>query len=137
MTISKERKIKEAVERMKLLGLHPDAIEQFEKEGLINISEPPFGGLYWAEGEILAAIREWEKISDEDVYHVISSRTEFGRMLAYFYVSNYVEEWASERADFEFGEAFVWVRNVDDEYCSEPGYIGFERTPAAGLLRTW
>ena len=80
MKISKERKIQEAVKRMKAMRLHPEAIEQFEKQGLINFSQPPFGGLYWVEDEDLEALRDWED-GDKVVYHVIRSYTEFGVLL--------------------------------------------------------
>ena len=122
---------------MKAMRLHPDAIEQFEKQGLINFSQPPFGGLYWVEDEDLQILREWEQDNNSVVYHVIRSYTEFGVLDSYFYVSDYENEWRVDMRDIGIGEALVWVRNVDAPECSEFGYIGFERTPAAGLLRTW
>ena len=137
MKPSKERKIQEAVKRMKAMQLHPDAIKQFEKQGLINFSQPPFGGLYWVEDEDLCILREWEQKNNGVVYHVIRSYTEFGVLDSYFYVSDYENEWQADMHDLGIGEALVWVRNNDDPECSEFGYIGFKRTPAAGLLRVW
>ena len=136
MKISKERKIQEAINRMKAMRLHPDAIKQFEKQGLINFSQPPFGGLYWVEDGDLQILREWERDNNSVVYHVIRSYTELGVLDSYFYVSDYEEEWGTDMRDLGIGEALVWVRNIDAPDCSEFGYIGFERTPAAGLLRT-
>ena len=37
----------EALARMKLIGIFPEAIKQFDRDGKVNISEPPFGELYW------------------------------------------------------------------------------------------
>ena len=41
MQISRERKIEEAVRRMKTLGIIDDAISQFQKDGTVMVSEPP------------------------------------------------------------------------------------------------
>ena len=60
MNISMEEKKVEAIARMKKLGIFPQTIKQFEDEGYISISEPPFGAFYWAEGEDLERIRQFE-----------------------------------------------------------------------------
>ncbi len=46
MNVSIEDKKAEAVARMKLLGIYPETIDQFEREGLVSISEPPFGAFF-------------------------------------------------------------------------------------------
>lgn len=61
MNVSIEDKKAEAVVRMKLLGIFPETIRQFEKEGYIGISEPPLGAFYWADDEDLKHIREFER----------------------------------------------------------------------------
>ena len=51
MNVSIEDKKAEAVARMKLLGIYPETIDQFEREGLVSISEPPFGAFFWVDDE--------------------------------------------------------------------------------------
>ena len=43
MNISKEEKKAEAIVRMKILGIFPETIQQFETDDKVSISEPPFG----------------------------------------------------------------------------------------------
>ena len=138
MQISLEEKKIEAVRRMNIMGIFPDAVAQFKKYGLINISYPPFGALFWADGEELDRIRNFEREHNTMVYFVIRSYTSIGKMDSYFFVSDYKdEEWETDREDLKHNQALVYVYNHDDEICSEYGSIGFERTLAAGLVRTW
>ena len=92
---------------MKLLGIFPETIRQFEKGGFVSISMPPLGAFFWAQDEDLARIREFE------------------------------EEWSNDRQSLVDGEAFAYVYNHDCEWCLEFGSIGIKRTIAAGLVRTW
>lgn len=39
----------EAVKRMNMLKMCPEAIRQFEQDGLVIISEPPIGALFWLD----------------------------------------------------------------------------------------
>lgn len=137
MNISIERKKAEAISRMKLLGIIPEAIQQFEKEDLVNRSEPPFGALYLVDGEDLAYLREFEKHHNALVYMVVRSYYDIGKMDSYLYVSDYEEEWERDREELQNGSAFAYVCNLDDETCSEFGSIGVKISAAAGLLRTW
>ncbi len=137
MNISIERKKEEAVARMKLLGIIPEAIRQFERENLVNRSEPPFGALYWVMNEDLKYLRNFEETHNALVYMVIRSYYTIGAMDSYLYVSDYEEEWERDRVDLKEGLALAYVRNIDDDLCSEFGSIGVKRSAAAGLLRTW
>lgn len=137
MNITKDEKKVEAIKRMKALGIFPQTIQQFECEDYISISEPPFGAFYWAGGEDLQRIRDFEEQSNGLVYLVVRSYMEIGRMDSYLFVSDYSEEWEMEQEDLKNGEPFCYVYNRDVPYFSEFGCIGIERTPAAGLRRTW
>lgn len=130
-------KKKEAIKRMKEWGIFPQTIKQFEKEGLISESAPPFGACYWIEGEQLDRVREFEKEYNALVYHVIHSYTNIGEMEAYLYVSNYEEEWEYDHEDIKNGQQLCYVYNHDMPDCSELGSIGIKLTPAAGLVRVW
>lgn len=137
--ISREEKLAEAILRMKKLGIFPETIRQFEQEGLVSISEPPFGAFYWAEGEDLDRIHQFEEKYDGLVYVVVRSFTEFGRMDCYLYVSDHIHEWNEDRdsLDAPGDGVFVYVYNHDDPDLSEFGNVGIEKTPATGLRRTW
>lgn len=137
MNITIEAKKQEAIERMKALGIFPETIRQFERDGYVSISEPPIGAFFWADGEDMKRIRQFEAEFNALVYLVIRSFTTIGKMDSYLYVSDYEDEWESDREDLSTGETVAYVYNHDAPDCSEIGYIGIEKTPAAGLKRTW
>lgn len=137
MCITREAKKAEAIERMKLLKIFPETRRQFERDDYVSISMPPVGAFFWAEGEDLQRIRDFEERQNALVYLVIRSYTTIGMMDSYLYVSDYQEEWERDRHDLETGEPLVYVHNHDMPDCSEFGCIGIELTCAAGLSRTW
>ena len=135
--ISVEAKKAEAIERMKLLRIFPQTIQQFAEEGFVSISEPPYGAFFWAAGEDLERIQKFERTHNAVVYVVIRSYTSMGKLDSFLFVSDYREEWPADRAGLKRQEALAYVYNYDDPICSELGYIGFKRTIAAGLAQTW
>ena len=134
--ITIEAKKEEAIRRMKMLNIFPETIRQFEKEGYISISEPPFGAFYWADDEQKKLIAEIEQQYHLLVYMGIMSYTEFGKMLSLLYVSDHEEEWDEDNMNLLNEEAVTYTYNFDAPDCSEFGYIGFKKTPASGLIRT-
>ena len=138
MNVSIEDKKKEAVERMKLWGIFPETIKQFEQYGLISESAPPVGACYWLNDEQMERVRTFEEKHNAVVYHVIHSYTTIGEMESYLFVSDYPEEWeAYDRPGIERGEQIAWVFNHDIPEQADMGSIGIALTPAAGLRRTW
>lgn len=139
--IPRSKKKAEAVERMKKIGIFPETVKQFEQENLISQSLPPVGACFWIEGEQLQRVREFEKKYNSVVYFVIHGYYDFSgetvEMESYFYVSDYEEEWETDRQDLAEGQTLAYVQNISWPDCSEFGTIGFELTPAAGLRRTW
>ena len=135
--ISFEAKKAEAIQRMKTLGIFPQTIRQFEQEGLVSISEPPFGAFYWAEDEDLERIKEFEAEHNALVYLVVRSYTNIGKMDSYLFVSDYEEDWPYDRQGLKTGRVCAYVYNFDVPEFSEMGYIGVEPTIGAGLHRTW
>lgn len=135
--ISVEAKKAEAIERMKLLDIFPETIRQFKDEGHVSISMPPVGAFFWAEGEDLKRIQDFESKHNAVVYVVIRNYTTIGTLDSFLFISDYEEEWPMDRDGLERQEALAYVYNHDDPICSELGYIGFKRTIAAGLLQTW
>lgn len=134
ITSLRERQSLEAIERMKLLKLHPNAIHEFLNEGKLNKSEG-MGILFWLEDDELEFVKEFEEEHNALVYHLIKSHTTIGTMLTVFYVSEHMDEWEPDRADMEDDTQLCYVKNWDDDWCSEFGYIGFRRING-GLMRT-
>ena len=124
----------EAIERMKLLNLHGNVIKEFEKEGIVNLSENG-GLLYWLNSEQQTIVNEFEQKHNALVYHVIHTLTEFGEMYALLYVSEYEDEWSYDKDDIQCGYPLAYVKNVDDDFCSEFGSIGI-KPQYGGLVRT-
>lgn len=139
MNISIEEKKVEAIDRMIRLGIYGPTIVQFKNDGLVSISEPPVGAFYWAEGEDLERIKQFEVEYNALVYVVIRSYTTIGKMDCYLFVGDHIEEWGMDRASLAAPTdgVFAYVFNHDAPDCSEFGDIGVEHTIAAGLKRIW
>jgi len=133
MSTLKDEQRLEAIERMKLLKLHPNAILEFLNEGKLNKSEG-MGILFWLEDDELEFVKEFEEEHNALVYHLIKSYTNIGTMLTVFYVSEHMDEWELDRADMEDDIQVCYVKNLDDDWCSEFGSIGF-RSINGGLVR--
>ncbi len=132
--MTRQEQKQEAIARMKMLKLHINAINEFEKEDVINLSE--HGGiLYWLNANQMQYVKQFEQKYNSVVYHVIHNITEFGELLAFLYVSDSEEEWGYDRDDIKNGYACVYVKNLDDEMCSEFGSIGI-KPQFGGLART-
>ena len=124
----------EAIERIKMLDLHPNVLRDLRDDGRINISER-VGLLFWADDSDLELIRNIEEEYEIFVYHGIKTTATFGRMLTLFYVSKYKNEWEMAREDFKYNESCCYVHNYDEPCFSEFGTIGFE-PKIGGLIRT-
>lgn len=125
-----EKMKKEAINRMKMLKLHPNIIKEFSNKNILNLSLNT--ALHHLNQEQLARVQEFEQKYDVLVYHVIQN----GQMLSFLYVSKYQEEWEHDRNDLEEGYPFVYVANLTDESCSEFGSIGIQ-TYKGGVIRTY
>ena len=130
----RERQVKEAVERMKLLELYPTVINEFINEKVINKSEH-IGILYWLDDDEKKFVKDFEDENNAVVYHIIKTYTTIGCMLSVFYVSADEAEWESDREDIKIGEQLCYVKNIDNEDCSECGFICFKKS-FGGLVRT-
>ena len=130
----RDSQVEEAVARMKLFGILKTPINEFKKEGVLNLSEA-LGLLYWLDDEEKKMVADFEKDNGGVVYHVIKTLSNIGLMYSLLYVSNHTEEWEMDRADIQEGRAFVYVVNKDMPDCSEFGTIGI-RPLFGGVLRT-
>lgn len=119
----REEQKAEAIHRMRCIGIIKDAINQFEKEDVVMVCEPPIGGLYLLNDEEKEMVRKFEEENGALVYLVVRSFTNIGKMDNIFYVSKYKEEWAMDRDDIAENLALVYVVNYDMPDCSEFGTI--------------
>lgn len=129
----KEQQIQEAIERLKLLKLHPNVLNEYIKDNTVNVSE--HGILFWANKEQKEIIQQFEEKHNATVYHAIRSFTSIGEMLSLLYVSKYKSEWKRDKEDLKAGYPIVYVKNIDDDFCSEFGSIEIKER-FGGLIRT-
>lgn len=126
MKITREIKKAEAINRMKAMKIIPEAIRQFEEDDLVNVSENPYGFLFWANESQKKLVAEFEAEYDALVYLANYCVTEFGRLLSLFYVSDYKEEWEMDNDDIKDGYSCVYCINLDCPDFSEFGGIAFK-----------
>lgn len=137
ITVTRDEAKQEAIERMKIWGIFPETIRQFERSDYISKSEPPLGACFWLDETQLGRVKAFEEKHKAVVYHMIHSYTNFGEMESHLYVSEDPEEWDIDKDDIKHGRQLAYVYNCDMPDCSEIGYIGAGLTIAAGLERTF
>lgn len=135
--MKQERKVREAASRMRSLGIFEDIIKDFEENGSVQYSEAPLGASYWLPDNIKAVVSDFETEHQAVVYNAIKTRTPIGTMWAFLFVSNYPEEWQSDRDDIKHNEAYAYVYNESDPEMSEIGLIGFKLNAGGTLTRAW
>lgn len=128
----KEKMFNEAIERMELLNMSKQCIKAF-KEGEVWESEG-IGALYQCNEEENNLIKEFESKHNCLVYHMIHAKYEFGECYTMMIVTDEESEWKRDKEDLKNGYAFAYVKNIDDEWCSEYGTVGI-RQNIGGLIR--
>ena len=93
----------EAIERMKLLQLHPNVIKEFQDENKLNKSEFGLGILYWLKDEEQQIVNEFQKEHEGYlVYHIIKTNTvDMGIIYDLLFVSIFEDEWQLEREELK------------------------------------
>jgi len=125
----------EALKRMQMMNLLPEVVNDFKNNQKLYKSE--FNGiLYWLDKEEQAIVEKFEKEYGGMVFHIIKDYTEFGKLLSLLYVSQTQEEWKRDRICIKNNEAFCYVKNLDVDWWSEFGYIGF-KSSIGGIRRTY
>lgn len=99
----RERMKEEAIERLSMLDLHPNVLEDFER-GVVNYSERTLLGgiLYWLSNkpDWEKKVREIEKEYGILVYHITHESTvEYGEWLTCLYVSSTESKWYLNKKD--------------------------------------
>lgn len=136
MNISREIKKQEAIKRLKALNIIDDAIEQFERDDIVMVSEPPYGGLYWLNDEEKEMVKKFEEEYNALVYMVVRSFTNFGKMDSLLFVSDYDEEYEMEMEDITDGYVMTYTINHDMPECSEMSSI-VVKPMFGGLVRVY
>lgn len=123
----------EAIKRLKMLEeqylLHKNVLREFEEDETIYYSENlggAFAGtLYWLSNQerYVKFVREIERKTQIYVYHCILNHTKLGDMLTMLYVSSYKEEWELEQEELKSGFVMAYIKNLEDNSCSEFGGI--------------
>ena len=119
-----ERKIK-AIELMKKLDIYKPYIEGFEKDNMVCFYEN-FSG-FWAiqEPEIQNKMINLQYEHDITIYAITHEYCEFGECYSFLYVNKYKEEWGyTLESEGNLHNAFAYVWNLDNDWCSEFGTIG-------------
>ena len=125
-------KKKEALKRMKNLGLMKEVIDAFERGGenslyyseRINKMMPAV--LYWVDNEkiYVKLVKEFEEKYNALVYHcILTHTTDWGDLFDMLYVSKYRDEWDMDNAGINEGFVFVNSVNISEGMCSELGSI--------------
>ena len=136
MKVSREKKKEEAIKRMKALGIINDAINQFKRDDVIMVSEPPFGALYWLEDDEKEMVKKFEEENNALVFMVVRAFTNFGKMDSLLFVSDYEEEWEMDNEAIVDGYVMSYTKNYDAPDCSEMGSI-VVKPSFGGLLRVF
>ena len=134
MTEFKQKQKIEAINRMKKLKIHKNAIKDFEKEDKINFSEW-LGALYWADEKLDEILAEFKKDNPGYLpYHAIHTQTTFGELYSILYVGTDEDEWKLDNEDLNDGYAMSYVYNCDTPEFSEFGTIAIKPS-FGGLVR--
>lgn len=130
--IDRGRMKREAIRRMKKLGLNEECIEKFKK-GKLQMSLQGF--LFDLSPDIKKMVEEHEKELGYIIYHVIHSYSNIGETYECLFVSNYANDWIYERDMIKNNIVYAWVINKTFPENSEAGSIMVQKL-YGGLIRT-
>ena len=133
--ISKERKVTEAVRRMKVIGLPEEAINAFTEDSYVTVCFTGLDQMYKLDLSETKDVIDLEAKHNCLVYLAIYVETDFGKMVSYFYVSDYEEEWEDDYNDLKDGYAITYTYNDTYPTCSEFGSIAFKKQQSGSLWR--
>ena len=130
---SREEMKEEALNRMKMLLLHQNVINEFKKENKLNKSEGPLGTLYWLDEEEGDIVKEYEKKWNVLVYHVIKTFTkDMDVIYDLLYITDEKDYWEEDRNRLEQG---IVLSHTKSQF-SESGDI-FVINVSGGLARLY
>lgn len=118
----KDKQKAEAVERMKILGLHQRIICDFRDKHKVSISDKN-GSLCYLSSTQFEDIKKWERANDKLVYHVIHSCAKSDEFYSYLFVGAQEEEWELDREELKIKYPIAFVENVKNKQNSMYGFI--------------
>lgn len=92
----------ECMERMRLLELNKQVVEDFKNNDIIYVSQIQ-GKLLKANDEQIKLIKELEQERNIKIYHIIYKKEESTEILCFQYVGNNKHEWVAEKSDIMLG----------------------------------
>ena len=110
MIRNEEQKKTEAIQRLKILNVHPNVIDDFNN-GVINLSKN-IGALFWLNNEEKLLVKNIQNTNDVLVFHVIKNCSEYGLCYILLYVSNNIKNWDDEKDALNFGRTSAYVIDV-------------------------
>ena len=141
MSVTRNEMKNEALARMRILKIHENAINDLEKNDMVNVSFFGCGILYWPTDKQTELIKKFEDQYNGLVYHAISSTTKIGELLTLLYISQYESDWPTDREDLKnydpkYGYSIMaYVYNLANDIFSEFGSICV-KPKNGGLVRT-
>lgn len=123
----------EAIERMEILQLHKNIIEDFKQSNKLNRSENS-GTLYWLTDEEKQLVTTFEKENSGTlVYHIIKTITQdLGIVYDLLYLTEDSEDWSIDREYLK--DDLVLSYTITDN--SESGFIKIKKTNC-GIIREY
>lgn len=123
----------EAIERMELLQLHKNIIEDFKQSNKLNRSENA-GTLYWLTDEEKKLVNDFEKENAGTmVYHIIKTITQdLGIVYDLLYVTEDTEDWSVDREYLQ--DDLVLSYTITEN--SESGFIKIKKLNG-GIIREY
>lgn len=118
--MDKEFQKLEAVKRMEKLNFSNDIIEKMKKN---DICKSLMGFCFRLNEEEIEMVRDWEEKTGNFVYHLTYDEYDFGNCYTFLYVSEYQEEWESDRFEMNSNRICAYVKNLTVSEFSEIGFV--------------
>lgn len=121
---TKEERKNKAIELMKELDIYKPYIDGFKKDNMVCFYENYAGFWAYQEPDVQNKMINLQYEHDITIYAITHEYCEFGECYSFLYVNKYKEEWDfTLESEGNVHNAFAYVWNRDDEWCSEFGTI--------------
>lgn len=107
MSVTRNEMKNEALARMRILKIRENAVNDLEKNDIVNVSFFGCGILFWHTDKQIELIKNFENQYNCLVYHAITSTSEIDELLTLLYVSQDEADWPTDRED---------LKNYDPRY---------------------
>ena len=130
LTMEDKKQMKlEAIERMKILKLNKQAINDFITNNTIYVSNIK-GSLQKANEEQMKLVKQYEEERQIKIYHIVHHKTYSKDILYLQYVDNIREHWRVEKRDIDLGFDDVICYKISNElreirFGTKEGIINF------------